>query len=272
MLLDPERNASPRFSRPRLLLASAMLAVAMLPFLWFSPAVGAHFKQAAEEELRARRAQEQAERARLEAMEALEREQQRAEGEFEAAMARLREQEMRVALAEEGRAKLEGVRQAEESVRRRLAELHPAPYPLLLPVEGGREPVIGEDELNQLLVDVAREDSDPRVRDAAMAGLGSARGEEAATALISLYDGTDDGDIKIAVIGYLGRNASRPAVDKLKSIARSDPEPDRRLLAVSALSALGRPGLTGLPVLAPAPPEPRRVPGPPRPEAPRPPR
>ena len=131
------------------------------------------------------------------------------------------------------------------------------------------EPVIAEEELLPLMAEIAKNDDDPAVRKAALGQLATAGGEAGAKALIALYDATDP-DIKKFVIRSLARNATRPAVEKLKAIAQSEPAALLRLDAVRYLGALARSpkGTLGVMpildvppvpmVLPPAPPIPRK--------------
>jgi HEAT repeat protein len=52
---------------------------------------------------------------------------------------------------------------------------------------------------------------------------------------IALYDAVGDSEIRSAIIDALARDGSRPAVDKLLSIARSDTQHTQRRRAISAL-------------------------------------
>ena len=119
------------------------------------------------------------------------------------------------------------------------------------------EPVIAEEELLPLMAEIAKNDNDPAVRKAALGQLATAGGEAGAEALIALYDAQDP-DIKKFVVRSLARNATRPAVEKLKAIATSEPTAELRLDAVRYLGALarspkGKLALMPIPDLAPVP-------------------
>ena len=107
------------------------------------------------------------------------------------------------------------------------------------------------------MAEIAKNDNDPAVRKAALGQLATAGGEAGAEALIALYDAQDP-DIKKFVVRSLARNATRPAVEKLKAIATSEPTAELRLDAVRYLGALarspkGKLALMPIPDLAPVP-------------------
>ena len=60
--------------------------------------------------------------------------------------------------------------------------------------------------------------------------------EAGTDALIKLYDGSKDPDVRRSVLAYLADRDSAKAADKIRSIAQSDPDPDMRRDAVAHLA------------------------------------
>jgi len=286
MLLDPKRQLRKRLSGPGLFTSLAVFSVGLFALLRFSPVVAAprvgatpaapqqvsqpQTTPSPETEQEETRGREQAERERqrfqkeLERLSASRRElEEQAEGldlEWEAAVAG---EVMELAHEEEA--------ELTHAVEFGLVHV-PAPQ---LAFGEKREPAIPESEILPLLAGIARNDSSPEVREAVMRELSGFHGEEGADALISLYDSSQDDKVKDSIVRYLARNAGKKAVEKLKSIAQSDPEPKRRLLAVRQLGMLARAPrglmwveepLPGVPlppgpnVVVPAPPRPPKPP------------
>jgi len=75
----------------------------------------------------------------------------------------------------------------------------------------------------------SREDRSRAVRSAVQAGAGSAD-------LIQLFDTADERNLKTTLIDQMMRLGDRAAIDKVTSIARSDPDPSVRKSAVSRLA------------------------------------
>ncbi len=290
MLLDPQRQLRKRLSGTGLFTTLAVFSVGVFAVLRLSPVVAAPRVGAAPAEPQQvsqpetppsagaeqgePRAREQAQREK----ERLQRERERLEA------SRAKPQEQVEGLDPEWEADVAG--EAMELAPEEEAELARAPEFGVIPVPvpaiafGERpEPAIPESEILPLLVGIARNDSSPEVREAAMRELSGFRSEEGADALISLYDSSPDETVKDSIVRHLARNAGKKAMEKLKSIAQSDPEPKRRLLAVRQLGMLARASrglmwveesLPSLPLppgptaVAPAPPRPPKPPQPPR--------
>jgi len=106
-----------------------------------------------------------------------------------------------------------------------------------------RQPVIPENELISLLVDVVKRDADLNVRNEALQGLCRLRSDAAINALIQLYDSSADAKVKGEIIPYLMRREGRDskvdnskAVAKLTAIAKSEQNEDLRRRAIRQLA------------------------------------
>ena len=213
-----------------------------------------------EEQARELQAREQ-ERVRLAQLAAMDREAAERDAQLALAAAR-REAEVANHVRE-----IEMLERQQIYVRQDLARIEaqrPEPFVVAAPrvhTLRALEPVIAEEELLPLMAEIAKNDNDPAVPKAALGQLATAGGEAGAEALIALYD-VQDPDIKKFVVRSLARNATRPAVEKLKAIATSEPTAELRLDAVRYLGALARspkgklasmpiPDLAPVPMLAP---------------------
>ncbi len=125
---------------------------------------------------------------------------------------------------------------------------------LSLPLPGfpglGKPSVIPEDELIELMEEIAENDSDLKVQKAAIKTLGMVRSEAAAEALIRLYDSLSNVELKEAVLSALTFTQKlTPEVSmKLKEIVRSTTDSELRRKAVMSLARL--PGDEGAEALA----------------------
>ena len=104
------------------------------------------------------------------------------------------------------------------------------------------EPVIPENELINLLVDIIKKDTDPNVRNEALQGLYRVRTDAGINALIQLYDGTTDVKIKGEIIRWLLRREggstkvdNSKAIAKLTAIAKSEQNEELRNKAIAYL-------------------------------------
>jgi HEAT repeat protein len=119
------------------------------------------------------------------------------------------------------------------------------PFPLL----DGRKATLPEEELIDLMMDIASTDPDNEVRKAAIRSIGRLGSEAAAEALVQLYDSQDDIGLKKTVLSSLGwsRMSNTRILNKLKNIAGSDPNPELRKAALLGLAGL--PGDDGVSAL-----------------------
>jgi hypothetical protein len=88
------------------------------------------------------------------------------------------------------------------------------------------------------LIDIAKNSLQEDLRKAALRALAAIPEDDGASALISIYDSTEQAEIKKNVIRYLSNNRSEAAIDKLKTIARHDSDAGLRLEAVQSLGRL----------------------------------
>jgi len=275
MLLNKDRDASPRVQKNIVWVTAIILGAGLAASAWISPLVAASkasggsearpssipaFEEPSigqEEHAREQQAREQ-ERARLAQLAAMDREAAERDAQLALAAAQ-REAEVANHVRE-----IEMLERQQIYVRQDLATRIEAQRPEPFVVAAPRvhtlralEPVIAEEELLPLMAEIAKNDKDPAVRKAALGQLATAGGEAGAEALIALYDAQDP-DIKKFVVRSLARNATRPAVEKLKAIATSEPTAELRLDAVRYLGALarsprGKLALMPIPALAPVP-------------------
>jgi HEAT repeat protein len=114
----------------------------------------------------------------------------------------------------------------------------------------GNKSAIPEDELIELMEEIAENDTDLKVQKAAIRTLATVRSEEAAEALIRLYDSLSNVELKKAVLWALGwsQKLTPNVTTKLKEIVRSTTDPDLRKKAVMSLARL--PGDEGAEALA----------------------
>ena len=63
---------------------------------------------------------------------------------------------------------------------------------------------MSEDELIELMLEIAQNDSDPEVREAAFGAIGQMGTEKATEALVALYDSLQDPRLQRAVIASIG--------------------------------------------------------------------
>jgi len=128
------------------------------------------------------------------------------------------------------------------------------------------------------LQNIAASDPNPQLRKAALRGLAGLPGDDGVSAIVSIYDQTQEKDLKKFIIRFLSQGRSDEALEKLMDIARSDNDASLRLEAVQSLgSARGgpmigyadapifaEPYISAVPVPAPAPPAPPALPKPPK--------
>jgi hypothetical protein len=130
------------------------------------------------------------------------------------------------------------------------------------------------------LKNIVGSDPNPELRKAALLGLAGLPGDDGVSALISIYDQTQEKDLKKFIIRYLSQGRSDEALEKLKDIARSDADASLRLEAVRSLGSVHRGPMIGyadapvfaepylhampMPVPAPDPPETPKPPEPPK--------
>ena len=274
MLLNKDRDASPRVQKNIVWVTAIVLGAGLAASAWISPLVaaskasGGHearpssmpaFEEPSigqDEQARELQAREQ-ERVRLAQLAEMDREAAARDAQLALAAAQ-REAEVANHVRE-----IEMLERQQTYVRQDLARIEaqrPEPFVVAAPrvhTLRALEPVIAEEELLPLMAEIAKNDNDPAVRKAALGQLATAGGEAGAEALIALYD-AQDSDIKKFVVRSLARNATRPAVEKLKAIATSEPTAELRLDAVRYLGALarspkGKLALMPIPDLAPVP-------------------
>lgn len=281
MLLDSNRQLGRRFSRLGFAAAVGALSAGLFALSHFAPLAAALPpisapappepgleveplpEQPAPPSATAREREAARERAKV--ARELARKEQELRREYEA-----RAEEM----AAEWRAVEEAMTRAAEELRREPQPPMAYPLPPQFVLSEGEEPAVSESEILSLLVGIARNDSSPEVREAALRELAGFRTEAGVEALVSLYDATQDDKVKESILHYLARNAGKAAIEKLKAIAKSDPQAERRLLAVRLLGMLSRAPrgmpygpVVGVP-LPPEPPAPPAAPAPPAPPAP----
>lgn len=128
------------------------------------------------------------------------------------------------------------------------------------------------------LKSIAGSDPNPELRKAALLGLAGLPGDDGVSALISIYDQTHENDLKRFIVRFLSQGRSDEALEKLKTIARSDADASLRLEAVQSLGRVhggpmigygeapvfAEPYLATMPVPAPNPPKPPTPPKPPK--------
>lgn len=91
------------------------------------------------------------------------------------------------------------------------------------------------DQSIALLRKFAGADADPEIRKAAVTGLARVRTPAATDVLIDLYDSAGNDDLKREIINGLSRSAEPKAADKLKAIAKGDPDPKLRQRAIQRM-------------------------------------
>jgi HEAT repeat protein len=89
-----------------------------------------------------------------------------------------------------------------------------------------------------LLIRAAKDDTSLEVRQQATQQISAMTGEEATTTLISLYEATNDRNLRQNILSYLGNRGDRPAMKKLLEIAQTDNDPTARAMAVQRLGNL----------------------------------
>jgi hypothetical protein len=97
------------------------------------------------------------------------------------------------------------------------------------------------------LIDIAKTSPQEELRKAALRALAGIPEDDGASALISIYDSADQTETKKTVIRYLSFNRSEAAIEKLKTIARTEPDAGLRLAAVQHLGRLHGGDLYALP-------------------------
>jgi hypothetical protein len=88
-----------------------------------------------------------------------------------------------------------------------------------------------------LLKEAATKETNIDVQRSAVSNLARVKTSESLAALIELYDGVSDTNVKDEIIAGLARSDERRATDKLLAIAKNDPDPKMRQRAVRRLSA-----------------------------------
>lgn len=177
---------------------------------------------------------------RAEAEEALRSLQEKLEGDLKALTEQALSRE-EVLLAQEGsRQKAAAARQRAREVELRTRELQEELKQRtqnFAQSKWGGEPLIPEEELVPFLVEIARSDPDPQVRQAALDGLSRFPGEAAAAALLRLYDEIDDVSLKRRILLQLTRSGSADPqiLDRLERVARTETDPQLRRAAIQAL-------------------------------------
>jgi len=83
------------------------------------------------------------------------------------------------------------------------------------------------------LLSIARSGKDPELRQRAIDYVASR--PDAFDILVSLYDGNPGPDIKEHILDYIGSSKDPRALEKLFSIAQSDPDRDMRRMAVDSI-------------------------------------
>jgi len=94
-----------------------------------------------------------------------------------------------------------------------------------------------DDRVLPKLISLAKRDADPEMQREAVRRLASTSGDEHLGALIEIYDSAASDPVKEEIISRLARSQNRKALDKLLTIAKEDPSPKLRQLAVRRLSA-----------------------------------
>jgi HEAT repeat protein len=89
-----------------------------------------------------------------------------------------------------------------------------------------------------LLIRAAKDDTSLEVRHQATQQISAMAGEEATTTLVSLYEATNDRNLRQNILSYLGNRGDRPAMQKLLEIAQKDNDPTARAMAVQRLGNL----------------------------------
>lgn len=102
-------------------------------------------------------------------------------------------------------------------------------------VAAGRD--VGEKRVLDRLTATAKSDDLVKVRGEAIRLIASFRGEAIAERLIEIYDGTSSDPVKEEIIARFSQSSDRKALGKLLAIAKSDPNPRLRQLAVRRLSS-----------------------------------
>jgi HEAT repeat protein len=85
------------------------------------------------------------------------------------------------------------------------------------------------------LVAIAKTEKEEELRGRAISQLANLKGDDGATNLAAIYDSLQDAKLKQRVIRALAYNKSRKAIDKLIQIAKNDPDPTIRQMAVRSL-------------------------------------
>jgi beta-lactamase regulating signal transducer with metallopeptidase domain/HEAT repeat protein len=114
----------------------------------------------------------------------------------------------------------------------------------------GNKSAIPEDELVELMEEIAENDTDLKVQKAAIKTLATVRSEAAAEALIRLYDSLSNVELKKAIVSALGfsQKLTPNVTTKLKEIVRGTTDSELRKKAVMSLARL--PGNEGAEALA----------------------
>ncbi len=100
------------------------------------------------------------------------------------------------------------------------------------------QPPISEDELIELMLEIAQNDSDPEVREAAFGAIGLMGSDKAMDALIALYDSLQDPRLQRALIASIGifSEPTDGAITKLREIAITSGNPELQQAAVGTLA------------------------------------
>jgi hypothetical protein len=113
-----------------------------------------------------------------------------------------------------------------------------APTPLLARID--EEPAIPEDELIELMSEIVRNDSDSKVRAAALESIGRLGSEAASEALADLYDSIPELELKKKALSSMSysRKFTSKVRAKLIDIAKTSQHEDLRKAALRALAGV----------------------------------
>ncbi len=96
-----------------------------------------------------------------------------------------------------------------------------------------------EDRGLKRMIAIAKNGADAELQRAAVRRLAGVKGDVGISALIEIYDSTSSDQMKEEIINRLAQSQSRQAMEKVLAIAKNDPNPKLRQLAVRRLSSSG---------------------------------
>jgi HEAT repeat protein len=96
-----------------------------------------------------------------------------------------------------------------------------------------------EDRGLKRMIAIAKNGADAELQRAAVGRLAGVKGDVGISALIEIYDSTGSDQLKEELISRLAQSQSRQAMEKVLAIAKNDPNPRLRRLAVRRLSSSG---------------------------------